>query len=95
LIAAAQREIPGNQQVKKIRDICAYPQQQLPITKKPWLSYVHLARTVKEQLGHSSIQMTVDIFGHLIPSSNRDAVNRLDETQPSATYPQPLQKQKA
>lgn len=44
---------------------------------------------VKEQLGHSSIQMTVDIYGHLIPSSNRGAVNRLDSTQPSATYPQP------
>jgi len=33
---------------------------------------------VKEQLGHSSIQMTVDIYGHLIPSSNRQAVDRLD-----------------
>jgi integrase len=33
---------------------------------------------VKEQMGHSSIQMTVDIYGHLIPSSNRGAVNRLD-----------------
>jgi len=43
---------------------------------------------VKEQLGHSSIQITVDIYGHLIPSSNRGAVNRLD-MQPSATYPQP------
>jgi integrase len=50
---------------------------------------------VKEQLGHSSIQMTVDIYGHLIPSSNREAVNRLDETQPAATYPQPAQIQKA
>jgi integrase len=40
---------------------------------------------VKEQLGHSSIQITVDIYGHLIPSSNRGAVNRLDSTQPSAT----------
>jgi integrase len=50
---------------------------------------------VKEQLGHSSIQMTVDIYGHLIPSSNREAVNRLDETQPSATHPQPAQIQKA
>jgi len=48
---------------------------------------------VKEQLGHSSIQMTVDIYGHLIPSSNREAVNRLDETQPSATYPQPAEKE--
>ena len=44
---------------------------------------------VKEQLGHSSIQMTVDIYGHLIPSSNRGAVNQLDSPQPSATYPQP------
>ena len=43
---------------------------------------------VKEQLGHSNISTTVDIYGHLIPSANRDAVNRLD-TQASATYPQP------
>jgi integrase len=43
---------------------------------------------VKEQLGHTSIQMTVDIYGHLIPSSNREMVNRLDSQQ-SATYPQP------
>jgi len=33
---------------------------------------------VKDQLGHSSIKMTVDIYGHLIPGSNRGAVNRLD-----------------
>jgi hypothetical protein len=33
---------------------------------------------VKEQLGHSSIQMTVDIYGTWIPNSNRTAVNRLD-----------------
>ena len=39
---------------------------------------------VKEQLGHTSIQMTVDIYGHLIPSSNREMVNRLD-SQPAAT----------
>lgn len=43
---------------------------------------------VKEQMGHSSIEMTVDIYGHLIPSSNRDAVNRLD-TQPNTTPAQP------
>ena len=41
---------------------------------------------VKAQLGHSSIQMTVDIFGHLIPSSNREAVNRLD-SHPIRTLP--------
>lgn len=33
---------------------------------------------VKEQLGHSSIQVTVDVYGHLVPSANRAAVDRLD-----------------
>ena len=33
---------------------------------------------VKEQMGHSSISMTVDVYGHRIPSGNRDAVNALD-----------------
>jgi len=49
---------------------------------------------VKEQLRHSSIDITVDIYGHLIPSSNREAVNRLDDMQPSATYTQPSKKEK-
>jgi integrase len=44
---------------------------------------------VKEQLGHSKIGTTVDIYGHLIPSSNREAVNRLDNMQPDATQAQP------
>ena len=44
---------------------------------------------VKEQLGHSSIKITVDIYGHLIPGSNRGAVNQLDSPQKSATYTQP------
>lgn len=44
---------------------------------------------VKEQLGHSSIQMTVDIYGHLIPSANRETVNRLDSPQMNATPAQP------
>ena len=33
---------------------------------------------VQEQLGHSSVQVTVDVYGHLIPGANRDAVDRLD-----------------
>jgi integrase len=32
---------------------------------------------VKDQLGHSSIKMTVDVYGHLVPGANRQAVNRL------------------
>lgn len=39
---------------------------------------------VKEQLGHASIQITVDTYGPLIPGANRGAVDRLDDawTQP-------------
>jgi integrase len=32
---------------------------------------------VKEQMGHHSIQVTVDLYGHLIPGANRAAANRL------------------
>jgi integrase len=32
---------------------------------------------IKEQLGHSSIKITVDTYGHLVPGANRQAVNRL------------------
>jgi len=34
---------------------------------------------VKYQLGHSSIQMMVDVYGHLIPGKNRQAVDKLDD----------------
>ena len=34
---------------------------------------------VKEQTGHSSIQVTVDTYGHLIPGANVSFVDRLDE----------------
>jgi integrase len=46
---------------------------------------------VRDQLGHSSIQITVDTYGHLVPGGNRAAVNKLDievlektETEPEA-----------
>jgi integrase len=39
---------------------------------------------VKEQMGHSSIQVTVDIYGHLIPGGNRQAVDKLDDAAPIA-----------
>jgi integrase len=37
---------------------------------------------VSEQLGHSSIKLTAikltaDVYGHLVPEANREAVNRL------------------
>ncbi len=33
---------------------------------------------VKEQMGHHSIKVTVDTYGHLIPGANKAAVDRLD-----------------
>jgi integrase len=38
---------------------------------------------VKEQLGHHSIQMTVDTYGHLVPGGNKAAVDRLDTLEPT------------
>src|SRR5215467_4441164 len=35
-------------------------------------------RYVKEQMGYSSIQVTVDLYGHLIPGG-KTAVDRLDD----------------
>ena len=43
---------------------------------------------VKEQMGHSSIKITVDTYGHLIPGANKAAVDRLDDAtdrNPAAT----------
>jgi integrase len=33
---------------------------------------------VRDQMGHSSIQVTVDIYGHLIPGANIAFVDKLD-----------------
>jgi integrase len=55
---------------------------------------------VRDQLGHHSIKLTVDTYGHWLPGSNRQAVDRLDaigpapdpgasETGPAATIRNP------
>jgi integrase len=49
---------------------------------------------VKELMGHHSIQMTVDVYGHLLPTENRAAVNALDDA-PIRTPGAPTQKEKA
>jgi integrase len=36
---------------------------------------------VKDQLGHSSIKITVDVYGHLMPGSNKLALDRLEDLQ--------------
>ncbi|MCZ6800278.1 MAG: tyrosine-type recombinase/integrase, partial [Nitrospirae bacterium] len=50
------------------------------------------SKYIQEQLGHSSIQVTMDIYGHLFPNRNKGWVNRLDDGSfegNSATPPQP------
>ena len=34
---------------------------------------------IKDQMGHGSIQVTVDYYGHLVPDGNRAAVDKLDD----------------
>ena len=41
---------------------------------------------VKDQLGHQSIQMTVDLYGHLVPGANRGAADRLASATGSNLY---------
>jgi integrase len=43
----------------------------LPLQQGESLAYV------KEQMGHSSINVTVDIYGHLVPGGNRAAVQAM------------------
>jgi integrase len=33
---------------------------------------------IRDQMGHHSIRVTVDTYGHLVPSGNKAAVDRLD-----------------
>ncbi|UCF82993.1 MAG: site-specific integrase, partial [Desulfobacteraceae bacterium] len=46
---------------------------------------------VKEMLGHSSIQITVDIYGHWIQTEKKAGVNRLDTSAPKRTLSAPNQ----
>jgi hypothetical protein len=39
---------------------------------------------VKDEIGHSSIQVTVDTYGHLIPGAHVCLVNRLDQVAPES-----------
>ena len=48
---------------------------------------------IRDQLGHHSIKVTVDIYGHLAPEGNKDAVDRLDDDAPGCTLYAPKQKE--
>ncbi len=35
---------------------------------------------IQRQLGHASVQTTLDRYGHLLPATHKDAAKRLDAT---------------
>jgi integrase len=58
---------------------------------------------VKDQMGHHSIRVTVDVYGHLVPGGDKTAVDKLDDLttekleenpEPSRDNPQPIRNRK-
>jgi len=49
----------------------------------------HNIGDVSYQLGHSSIAMTYDVYGHWLPGHFKSEVAELDRAQPDATPAQP------
>ena len=46
-------------------------------------------RYVQEQLGHASIQETIDTYGHVTPERHEIAIDRLDQLWPAGPPPLP------
>jgi integrase len=44
-------------------------------------------KVIQERLGHSSITVTMDVYGHLFPSLNDSLTDRLDEVFRAARHP--------
>jgi len=63
--------------------------QQIRVFGRDRLSLGHNIVEVSREAGHSSIKITVDTYYHWVPDNAGDDMDQLDQTQPSATYPQP------
>jgi integrase len=48
------------------------------------------AKYVQDQMGHSSIQVTFDTYGHLFPQAKQESVRKLDATLAAALSSKPL-----
>ena len=51
----------------------------------------HNVGDVSYQLGHSSIQITYDAYGHWIPGHFKSEVDELDEMHPNAPHAHPAE----
>ena len=60
------------------------PHKKFHITRHTFASILLAQNTpilyVSKTMGHSSIQMTVDIYGHLMPDLDKSAINVLDQS---------------
>lgn len=70
-------------QFKKVLKAAELPEHFYPHSLRHTFASIHIqlgtpVTYLKEQLGHSSIQMTVDIYGHWLSKTNPEAADRLD-----------------
>ena len=82
---------------KRLLDKCGLNYRKFHTTRHTFASLLisnnESLAYIKELMGHHSIQMTVDEYGHLLPTENRDAVNSLDDaTIRNSTATTPKQK---
>lgn len=49
----------------------------------------HNPGDVSHQLGHSSIKITYDVYGHWLPGKFKNEVDELDQVHPAAPYAHP------
>jgi integrase len=60
-----------------------------------WIAQGASLAYIKEQLGHASIKMTVDTYGHLMPNMQQGIVDQLDDnvTQVSPRPMEPMREE--
>jgi hypothetical protein len=71
----------------RIHDLGSHIRASLLIQAGASLAYV------RDQLGHGSTQVTVDLYGHLVPSANVGWVDGLDGTEPVEQSATPAQQE--
>ena len=81
---------------KRVLSKCGISHRKVHTTRHTFTSMMLAANIpvayVSKMLGHSSIQMTVDIYGHLLPDRDKSAINILDQFSENGTPPAPTNK---
>jgi len=82
---------------KRVLSKCGISHRKVHTTRHTFTSMMLAANIpiayISKMLGHSSIQMTVDIYGHLLPDRDKSAVNVLDQSSGNGTLLAPYKKE--